>query len=378
MGMVYLATHERLPGLFVVKTVHPALASADEGAARLRQEGEVLAGLNHPNIVRVFDVNEAPGGAPYLVLEFLDGLDLNDILNGRGLHPWQVVTIVRQVASALGAAHACNVIHRDLKPENILIVPVFGQDDAIKLIDFGASKVGMSGKVLTRTGLIGTPNYMSPEQVRGTREQVDARSDQFALAVMTYEMLARERPFSDNDPLVVLGQILDRPTPRLALKVDWNPAAVDQVLGRGMAKDPSERYATVLEFSQALEDAVGADIGGAPRPLRLFASETQPVPLAEDAAPRVPSEVTAVSGDRIVLQAWSGVADVPAANDDSVIPIQPKRRRRWSGGLLVLMVAATAGVLLFHPRAWPAITAWQHEAKGRVQHFLRPDQRRMP
>jgi serine/threonine protein kinase len=261
MAMLYLATHERLPGLFVVKTPHPHLSDTEQMTARLRQEAEVLASISHPNIVRVFDFNETPTGTPYMVLEYLDGRDLNDILRTRRLRPWEVAAIVRQIASALGAAHTNNVIHRDLKPENVIVVPGHGHGDVVKLIDFGVSKIWRSARIKSNTGIIGTPHYMSPEQAHGSKVEVDGRTDQFALAIMTYEMLAQETPFAGDDALAVLYRIVNDETPPLGSKVDWSPRNVDATLRRALSKDPADRYASVQDFSAAFDEALRADIG---------------------------------------------------------------------------------------------------------------------
>jgi serine/threonine protein kinase len=368
MGLVYLATHERLPGLFVVKTPHPTLVDGDQIAARLRQEAKVLATLNHPNIVKVFDLNDTPDGIPYLVMEFLDGRDLNEILRARALRPWEAGAIVRQVAAALGAAHACKVVHRDLKPENVLIVPVSGQEDVVKLIDFGVSKLGRSTRSNTGTEIIGTPNYMSPEQAHGDRHQVDDRTDQFALAVMTYEMLAREPPFVSEDPMKVLYRIVNEPLPLLARKVNWDPANVDQVLRRGTAKDPGARYASVREFSEALDAALQADIGGSREPLHLFSPEgslkrvsgVERVPIASDEraaaiAPQVRADARQDSRSEALSE---GRAAVPSnLRTVRTQPVSLRRRRRHGGGLLLLTAtaAAAAAVLLFQPQMPPLV-----------------------
>jgi serine/threonine protein kinase len=359
MGLVYLATHERLPGLFVVKTPHPSLVDGDQIATRLRQEAKVLASLNHPNIVKVFDLNDMPNGTPYLVMEFLDGRDLNEILRARPLRPWEAGAIVRQVASALGAAHASKIVHRDLKPENVLLVPVSGQEDVVKLIDFGVSKLGRSSRSNTGSEILGTPNYMSPEQAHGARQQqVDARSDQFALAVMTYEMLAREPPFVDEDPLRVLYRIVNDPLPSLAKKVTWNPTNVEKVLRRGTAKDPEARYATVREFSEALDTALAADVGTPRESLHLFSTEVSLKRMSGVERAPIAAGVEPIRTDGQSGGLLPGRAAVPSSiRTIRTQPVAIQRRRRHGGGLLLLTAtaAAAAAVLLFQPQMPPAI-----------------------
>lgn len=383
MGMVYLATHERLPGLFVVKTPRPAMPHPEQVAARLRQEAHVLASLSHPNIVKVVDFNETPAGTPYLVLEFLDGRDLNDVLHARPLRPWEVAAIVRQIACALSTAHACKIVHRDLKPENVLIVPIIGRDDIVKVIDFGASKLSRSSRTCTGTDLVGTPNYMSPEQAQGHRAQVDARTDQFALAVMTYEMLAQERPFADADPLAVLYRVVHEAAPPLANKLPWKPVAVERVLCRGMEKDPAARYATVREFSEAFDQALHADIGGVPEALRLFAKSggTSQTQVDSERRRRTSPASVASLTSLVNLANRSNLANVasrPPAEVQSVVSstvqsdrLSPKGRRRSGRALLVLVAGAVAaGALLLHPQVPPAIASWQAEFGSRVQALI--------
>jgi serine/threonine protein kinase len=286
MGIVYLATHERLPGRFVVKTLHPSLADDPLAQERLHREAEVLANLNHPNIVKVLDFNRTADGIAYLVMEYLAGSELKEIICTRSLDPWEVARVVSAVSSALAAAHSCGIVHGDLKPENVLIVPVLGQEDVVKLIDFGVSNLCMSTGADVQAVVLGTPNYMSPEQISGSGPMVNERSDQFSLAVMTFEMLAGEQPFADSDDAHVLMRILNDPPARLHGRVSWVPRAVEPVLRRAMEKRPSSRFATVEAFAREFANALQADIGGGMTPVRDFTTAApQPAPPARDAPP---------------------------------------------------------------------------------------------
>jgi len=372
MAELFLATHERLPGLFVVKTPLPQLAHDAQIAGRLRQEAEALASLDHPNIVRVFDFNETDSGTPYLVMEYLDGRDLNSILRARRLAPWEVASIVKQIAAALSAAHTRSIVHRDLKPENILVVPGEGEgEDVIKVIDFGVSKVERSPRVVSDVGLIGTPHYMAPEQAKGHRGHVDARTDQFALAVMTYEMLTRETPFGADDPLRILYRIVHEETPPMILKEGlqegWTPAAVEATLRRAMAKDPAARYASVDEFARALADAVAADFGGPPAPLCLFQrAELEPRPVGEvrltaDPGPTPPphrttgaTEATGATGSTRARHHRRGHRHAPAA------------RRRRAPALFLAAAVAAAGLFYFRADVGRALPATARAQLGAV------------
>lgn len=257
MGEVYLASHERLPGFFAVKALQADLLYHPESLSRFRREAEIVAGIRHPNVVQVFDFNLSPDGIPYLVMEYIEGADLGSELRaGRRLVPSEVLLIVRQVASALAAAHAVGVVHRDLKPENIVLVPAPGQTPVVKVIDFGISISGYSTRITTDSRVMGTPEFMSPEQALGRREEIDARSDQFALAVLAHTMLARRPPFKGDTPLATLSAIVHGQPEPLIPHVEWPADDVEKVLRKGMARTREDRYATVLEFTDALEAAL--------------------------------------------------------------------------------------------------------------------------
>jgi serine/threonine-protein kinase len=367
MGKLHLATHQRLPGLFVVKTPHVAVPGADEIAARLREEAKLVAGLSHPNIVKVFELNTTPSGLPYMVMEYLQGMDLNKILRARALLPWEAAGVVRQVASALSAAHACGIVHRDLKPENVFVVPVNGQDDLIKLIDFGASKVGPSHRMTDERSLIGTPNYMSPEQINGRSHEVDARTDQFALAILTYEMLAGEAPFVGDDPVRLLYRIVNHDPPPLAGKVTWAPKAVELVLRRALEKHPDDRFPTVSDFSRALDLALEKDVGVRAEPLRLTAN--LPVPQAGPPVAR-PENLPTSCAARRPPASTSPIRTRPI-NGPGGRRGQRGRRRR---PLVWLVASALAvGVALFAPQAESLFKQIQAEVAGHVEdveHFV--------
>jgi len=194
----------------------------------------------------------------------------------RTLSPHRVAQIVKQTASALGAAHAHGVIHRDLKPENVMLVPIEGQDVCVKIVDFGVSKTrGAQRITLQPSAVIGTPEYMSPEQAEGRNDEVDHRTDQFALAVLAYTLLAGREPFRGQTPVAVLYQVVHADAAPLRRFVAWPCARVQAVLTKAMAKDRDGRYATIVEFAQAFEDAVATDL--APD-LDLDGDVTRPLP----------------------------------------------------------------------------------------------------
>jgi serine/threonine-protein kinase len=262
MGEVYVAVHLRLPRKLAIKTLHPEFASRHEWVARFCREACVLAQMRHPNVVQVIDFNVSSSGVPYIAMELVEGVDLRGELDrGRRFDVLEIVSIVRQVASALDAAHAAGVVHRDLKPENVVLTPAAGQKPIVKVIDFGLSLCGWSERVTGDFAIFGTPDYMAPEQAQGLRAAMDARTDQFALAALTYTLLSGRAPFSRDTPVAVLYAVVHDQPAALALGTEWNAAPVERVLRKGMARRREDRYPTVLAFADALEAALVA--GGA-------------------------------------------------------------------------------------------------------------------
>ncbi|MES1205883.1 MAG: serine/threonine-protein kinase [Pseudomonadota bacterium] len=260
MGDIYLASHERLPGAFVVKILSPDLAHDNEAFVRFQREAVVMTAIHHPNVVQVVDFNSTPDGMPYLVMEYLPGQDLSQILSQRrALTPNEVSRIVRKVAYGLDAAHRLGIVHRDLKPENIMIVPCPGQQDVVKVIDFGISKARRFGSVTATSTVIGTPEFMSPEQAQGQQEAVDARSDQFALAVISYLLLTGQTPWGTAEPVETLRRVVNRPALPMSTHVRGSFASVESVLFRAMSKRPNDRYPSTLAFSRAFDRALVMD-----------------------------------------------------------------------------------------------------------------------
>jgi serine/threonine protein kinase len=272
MGEVYVAVHLRLPRKLAIKTLQPEFAARQEWVARFCREACVLAQLHHPNIVQVIDFNVTPNGVPYIAMELIDGVDLRAELDrGRRFEVTEIVSIVRQVASALDAAHAAGVVHRDLKPENVVLSPVAGQLPVVKVIDFGVSLCDWSERVTGDCSVFGTPDYMAPEQAQGLRDQTDARTDQFALAAVTYTLLSGRAPFARETPVAILYAVVHEEPAALGTALGWDPAPVERVLRKGMARERDDRYPSVLAFAEALEESF-IEGGALPRP-------TPPAPL---------------------------------------------------------------------------------------------------
>ena len=264
MGEVFEATHARLPGRYAVKILRPELVGNREAFARFCREAEVMSELRHPNVVQIYDFNTTPDGRPYFVMEHLEGRDLEARLTQAGPMPLPAaVRVVDAVASALATAHAHGIVHRDLKPANIFLVTIDGQiDELVKVLDFGISKIRSAGTLLSSpTDMIGSPAYMSPEQARGASDEIDGRSDQFALGAITYRMLTGLDPFPGDDIASLLYQVVHEEAPPLArfLPAWWDTRALQAVLDRALAKDPGAALQRDDGDGARLRGGVGAD-----------------------------------------------------------------------------------------------------------------------
>lgn len=263
MGQVFEARHARLPGRFAIKVLSTDVPPDSPEMARFRREAEIASSLRHPNIVQVVDFDQTPEGVPFLVMELLEGRDLAAELAACGRLPLgRVIAIVEQVASAVGAAHGRGVVHRDLKPQNIFLASVSGQQrELVKVVDFGISKVRSTVALTRESNLLGTPRYMAPEQARGLVDDVDGRSDQFALAAITYEALTGRPAFHGADTSSVLYQVVHEDPPPMIELPSERAAALEAVIRRALSKRKEARFLSVVEFAQTLAEAAGPRAG---------------------------------------------------------------------------------------------------------------------
>lgn len=250
-GVVYKAHDPKLDRMVAMKILRPELVSLEESGVGLKQrfhQEAVAAGrLTHPAIVAVHDVGESDG-RPFMVMEYIEGGTLADLLlGGRPLPLAEAVGIAVQVCAALDYAHRHGVVHRDIKPRNILVGP-----GVTKVTDFGTARI--LGASHTQTGtMLGTPAYMSPEMVRG--QAADPRSDLFSLGVVLYETLTGVNPFNAADLAAVLYRIVNLEAPSIRHHNAELPPALDRVLRRALAKEPEARFATAMDFANALREA---------------------------------------------------------------------------------------------------------------------------
>ncbi len=263
MGVVYAARNVRTDGMVAVKVLHRSVARKRDLYARFLNEARVTSALRHPNIVQVFDLAELPDGRPYIVMEYLEGEDLAARLSREGpLQAAQALHIVREVGAALQLAHKLQIIHRDVKPSNIFLLRA-GDDrnsaEHVKIIDFGISRFHgplIDPHITHDSIMLGTLMYMSPEAAKGLNSQVDARSDQFALAVITYQMLSGRCPFQDKSELMTLYQIAHEPPPPLDALRPGLPPSMLAAIDRALSKRKEDRFETILDFVRELERAI--------------------------------------------------------------------------------------------------------------------------
>ena len=262
MGMVFEAEHVRLRRRLAVKVLAQHLSKDAHALARFNREAEIISQLQHPHVVQVTDFDTTEAGEPYLVMELLSGESLAARLERERCLPiGDAVHIAHQVSSGLAAAHAANIVHRDLKPANIFMAHVTGQGAIVKLLDFGISKRAGGAKGLTgEYDILGTPDYMAPEQALGKTAHVDHRGDQYALAVITFEMLAGRTPFAGDDVMDVLRQVISSEPPPIEQLAPHVPRDAGDVLRRALSKDPEQRFASITEFANALLRASGASL----------------------------------------------------------------------------------------------------------------------
>lgn len=331
MGAVYEARHLRLQHRRVaIKVLLRDLAGDAEAFARFRREAEIGARLGHPHIINVTDWDQLPDGSPFMVMDFLHGEDLSSCL-ARGPLPYdEGVRVLREVGSALAAAHRHGIIHRDLKPQNVFLVPVEGASGSathVKVLDFGISKIADSRTVLTQeTAVLGTPQYMAPEQALGKSSDIDPRTDQFALAAMAYEILTGQPAFEAETLTAALFKVVytePRPLQELAPTL---PAHVAAAIERGMAKNREERFSDVVAFVQAL------------------AGEAEFTHLAKPGTPTLP---VGKSAPQPLSPSSSPAASPPIAGEHPPQPSRPLQRGPLWIGLGLAGALAVGGLAVF-------------------------------
>src|SRR5215470_3429247 len=264
MGAGYLGQHVVIGRLAAIKVLLPELSVNPEMVARIFNEARMTALIKHPGLVDIYDFGQLPDGRAYMIMEYLEGETLASLIARQRRLPIEIALgVARQVAAAVGAAHAKGIVHRDLKPDNVFIVP--DEEAALgvraRILDFGIAKlapelVADSGGLRTRTGsILGTPVYMSPEQCRGTGH-VDARSDIYALGCILFEMVTGRRLFAYEGMGEILGAHLHTAPDRPSAVEPSLPPWLDAVILRTLAKSPDERFQSMEDLAAVLSGRI--------------------------------------------------------------------------------------------------------------------------
>jgi predicted Ser/Thr protein kinase len=272
MSTVYKAVQESLERTVAIKEIHPNFAGSPELIARFEREARAIAQLSHPCIVQIYDyIHE--GDAHFMVMEYIEGIDLKSALERRGrLSPEETLAFVVRISAALAYAHAAGIIHRDIKPSNILLT----REGQVKVVDFGIARME-EGEELTRTGaFVGTPAYMSPEQILG--ERLDGRADIFSLGVVMYEALAGEKPFTDDAQASVSARILKAHPPRLRRRAPGVSRQLERIVMRCLEKQRDRRFGSMSELNLAVRAALPRGERQRPRALISLAARLQEAP----------------------------------------------------------------------------------------------------
>jgi serine/threonine protein kinase len=266
MGIVYEGKQKALAKKIAVKFLYPTIKASDEVLARFQNEARVAASIAHKNIRDVIDMDTTPEGLPFIVMEYLEGRSLGEILERKEmLSPETAARITLQILSALNGVHSRGVVHRDLKPANIFICKQAGGEEIVKIVDFGISHLmrppeGGPVMITQDNAIVGTPKYLSPEQAAG--DKVDARTDLYAVGTILYEMVAGRHPFEETNYNKVIVAILTREPPPPRQFAPEIPEELEKLILKALEKEPYKRFSSAAEFAQAIRDTVACGDDG--------------------------------------------------------------------------------------------------------------------
>lgn len=357
MGVVFLARHIVIEKLVAIKVLKREVAREHNVVKRFVQEAKAASRVSHPNIADVTDFGTTPDGLTYSVMEYVEGVTLNNVIKRGPVPVPRAVHIVQQIARALAAAHAKGIVHRDLKPENIFLIEREGKKDFVKIVDFGIAKVtslrGTAGPRLTRAGTVfGTPEYMAPEQAAG-RTDTDHRVDVYALGIVLYEMLTGQVPHKKDSVIKTLtAQINDPVSPPRRLSPELQISdEFERALLKALAKDREQRYQTMDEMAEAIAAAARSlpSVGAGPPPAQPAAPPSAG-PQESTLVPRDAAATVSEGGGPPSVGMAPTPAPPPRPGDPAFAPVAKVRRfddiapstyygeRKSRGGLLVVAV----------------------------------------
>ena len=340
MGSVWLADHLSLNAPVVVKFMARELAANNEARTRFSREATAAARLRSPHVVQVFDHGVTNSGEPYIVMEFLEGRDFASLIEQRGpLPPSEVEHVIGQVGKALSKAHGQGIVHRDIKPENIFLCGADGEEPFVKLLDFGIAKTSAvdASAVSTRTGaLLGTPLYMSPEQV-ASGKHVDFRADIWAIGVVVFEALTGQKPFLAEDFGTLVLLLHTSEPPRLTARMPALPASLDAWFSRACARQPEHRFGSIDGAVRSLKAAIRGDSSG-------LAMPAAPIPAPATAAM---TAKTLIPASEQSLRAVTPVTDTSLSRSQSPAGLPRTNPVVWIGAAILgvaVLVGAGVGV----------------------------------
>ncbi|HET7024248.1 MAG TPA: protein kinase [Gemmatimonadales bacterium] len=321
MGAVYLAEHVKMGRKSAIKVMTGSMTNDPDAISRFNREANNASRINHPNVCAIYDFGETPDGIIYLAMEFIEGKSLSGLLKETGPLPLNRATaILRQTADGLEVAHELGIVHRDLKPDNIMIATQAGKD-LVKVVDFGIAKaVGGddTGQKVTKTGLVvGTPEYMSPEQLSG--DKLDGRSDIYSLALVYYRMITGALPFqAETSQETMIKRLTDDPMPlSQALPTGHFPAGLQPVMDRALARYPNDRYASAAQFATDVEKALSGMSAAEQGATMVVGAEQMKTMIAGSAAGMPKTRVAGAAEGR----ASSPGASSPGRTSKSKLPI---------------------------------------------------------
>ncbi|MFC6012796.1 serine/threonine-protein kinase [Nocardia lasii] len=346
MGSVYLARHPRLPRWTALKLLNRELFSDTEIRARFEREADLVAQLDHPNIVTVFD-RGVEGDQLWISMQYIDGIDASS-LNPHTLPPDRALQIIGETAAALDYAHRAGVLHRDVKPANILLARSDSQE-RVYLTDFGIARLRDDSGHLTETGsFTATLAFAAPEQLTGAA--LDHRTDQYSLACTLYTLLTGSAPFESASPAAVITGHLQAPPPPVSPRRAGLPPILDAVMARALAKRPADRFNSCEEFVEAAKRALRTPTTGA-RPIARPTSGSHPQPFVGVPPMRpVSAAGTPYSPAPMPVPQPQYAAQPQYWQQPARIPVPPPRRGGWGAALgtyllLLVVVAGVAAVL---------------------------------